>query len=59
MTSASASSLSTIQFMYLYRATGFMAWISFKIYFKLNSEVLQGNAAVLSVPNLLKGLIIS
>ena len=36
-----------------------MPWISFKIYFKLNAEVLQGNAAVLSRFNSLKGLITS
>ena len=55
VTSASASSLSTIQFMYLYRTASVMPWILFKIYFNyLNAEVLQENAAVLSILHSLK-----
>ena len=54
MASASGSSLSTVQFMYLDRTTNVMPWISFKIYFKLNAEVFQGNAGVLSILHSLK-----
>ena len=57
--SASASSVSTVQFMYLYRTAVVTPWISFKIYFKRNAEVLQGNAAVLSILHSLKRLITS
>ena len=57
MTGASAISLSIVQFMYLYRTASLMPRISFKIYFQLNIEVLQGNAAVLSTLHSLKGLI--
>ena len=35
----------------------FMPWISFKIYFKLNAEVLQGNTAVLLIFRSLKRVI--
>ena len=57
--SASASSLSTVQFMYLYRTTSVMPWISNKIYFELNAEDFQGNTAVLSILHSLEGLITS
>ena len=59
MTSASASSLSTVQFIYVYRTACVIPWISFKIYFSLNAEVLQGNTAVLSILHSLKRLITS
>ena len=36
-----------------------MPWISFKVYFELNAEIFQGNAAVLPIRHLLKGLITS
>ena len=59
MTSASADSLSTVQFMYFYRAESAMPWISFKIFFELNAAVLQENVAVLSILHSLKDLITS
>ena len=37
----------------------FMPWISFKIYFKLNVDVLQGNTVVLSIFRSLKRVITS
>ena len=59
MTSASANSLSIVQFMYLYRTTSVMSWIPFKTYFQLNVEVLQGNTPVISIFHSLKGLTVS
>ena len=53
----SASSLSTVQFMYWYRTISVMPSISFKIYFLHNFEVLQENAAVPSILHSLKTLI--
>ena len=59
LTIASGSSLSTVQFMYLYSTATAMPWISCKIYFELNAEILKGNAAVLSILPSLKRLITS
>ena len=58
MASASVSSLSTEQFIYLYTAS-VIPLISMKIYFKLDAKILQGNAAVLSILHSLKELISS
>ena len=59
MTSTGASSLSTVQLMYLCTAAIVMPWISFKIYALLNAEVLQGNAAVLPIIHSFKRMITS
>ena len=58
MTSASTSSLSAKQFIYLY-TTRVIHLISMEIYFYLNAKVLQGNAAVLSILHSFKELIFS
>ena len=58
MTSASANSLSTKQFIYLYTAS-VTPLTSMEIYFLLNAKVLHGNSTVLSILHLLKGLISS
>ena len=59
MPSARTSSLQTALFKNLYRSTSVMCWILFIIYFELNAEVLQGNAAVLSILHSRKGMITS
>ena len=58
VTSPSANSLSTKQFIYLYTAS-VIPLISMEIYLLLNAKVLQGNSTVLSILHLLKGLISS